>query len=83
MIINATIGNPGTMLSCAIPMSSAVGQGSGVRRTVELANGHVARVRRIDDWARPFGTALPMYASVFAAKQPPTYVPQPPQERSP
>jgi len=77
MISSTTIGNPGTSLSCAIP-SAAVGQGSGLGRTVEFA-----RVRRIDDGPRWFTTAVPMYAAVSAAKQPQKHVPPPPQERSP
>ncbi|HJQ48388.1 MAG TPA: hypothetical protein VJ870_19010 [Amycolatopsis sp.] len=83
MISNTTIGNPGTTLSCAIRVSAGFGQGSGVGRTVELANEHVARGRRIDDGKRPFVITVPMYAVARAAKKPQTYVPPPPPERSP
>ena len=78
MICNTTIGTPGTTLSRAIPMSAAAGQGAGARHTVEFA-----RVRRTDDWAALFGITVPTSTALHVAKQPQTYVPQPPRERSP
>ncbi|NKQ59323.1 hypothetical protein HFP15_41455 [Amycolatopsis sp. K13G38] len=76
-----TIGNPGTMLSCAIPMSAAAGQGAGMRWSERaLFTTHGVRVRLGN---AAFDLAAPAYIDVPTAKQPKYHVPHPLLERSP
>lgn len=86
MEITMMIGNPGTALSCATPVSAVVGQGIGLRWAKEnvLSAGIPARLRRLAARSSAFGAeVMPTATDLPTYKQPTIHVPHPPLERSP
>ncbi|TNC21401.1 hypothetical protein [Amycolatopsis alkalitolerans] len=81
MKITNLIGIPGTTLSCAADAGVFVGHGIGVPA------GAPARLRHLADRDRVFGTEVVLADAAPTGmptnKQPQTYVPHPPLERSP
>lgn len=85
MRINMMIGNRGTTLSCATPVTAA-GQGIGLLRSKEVAlsAGKPAHIRQLANRGRAFGVVVvPTAADMPTYQQPKIHVPHSPLRRSP
>jgi hypothetical protein len=75
------IGNPGTALSCATPMGTTAGQGTGMGWHAEYVVSASARAAAV---TRVLGIdVVRTDVDLPTRKQPKIHLPQPPLERSP